>query len=116
MGGQRGMNAAAEAAVLSGVLENLPAPAHLKISTCAGESDNGLQFMFGIPWLFDVYLTLEGVFKNGKERDWGMAIHNGAFWLYPEVGRTKATAKTRGGSTCTPTISRGITTGIRRRF
>lgn len=56
---------------------------HFKLNTRDGEDDDGILLMAGIPFLFDFYFGVAGVFKYGKTRSWGIAIHNNAFWLYP---------------------------------
>jgi hypothetical protein len=56
---------------------------HFKLCTRDGEGDDGVLLMVGIPFLFDFYFGMAGLFKSGKQRDWGVAIHGNAFWVYP---------------------------------
>lgn len=47
-----------------------------------GEGDDGIMIHFCLPWLFSVYLSIEGVMRRGKECQFGAAIHNNSAWLY----------------------------------
>lgn len=47
-----------------------------------GDSDAGVCLHIGLPWLFSVYLVLPYVCRC-RESQTGIAIHNGAFWIYP---------------------------------
>lgn len=47
-----------------------------------GDSDAGVCLHACLPWLFSVYLVIPGVY-HCRESQTGIAIHNGAIWLYP---------------------------------
>lgn len=53
-----------------------------------GDGDDGIMFHVAIPWLFSVFISLDGVFGRifrypNEPRETGVAFHNGSFWLYP---------------------------------
>lgn len=47
-----------------------------------GDSDAGVCLHLCIPWLFSVFVVVPGVY-HCRESQSGIAIHNGAFWIYP---------------------------------
>jgi len=47
-----------------------------------GDSDAGLCLHLCIPWLFSWFLVFPYVYRC-RESQTGIAIHNGAFWIYP---------------------------------
>lgn len=49
----------------------------------SGDGDDGILIHLCIPFLFSLYLGIEGVCRIKKECHTGIAIHNQAFWLYP---------------------------------
>lgn len=53
---------------------------HFSIRFGVGDSDDGLQIIAGIPWLFDIYATLEGVYRC-KKTEVGVSIHDHTLWL-----------------------------------
>lgn len=55
---------------------------HLRLDFGEGDGDDGVMLIAGIPFLFDLYLSLDGVWRT-KPFQTGIAIHNNSFWIYP---------------------------------
>ncbi len=55
---------------------------HLQLWFGHGDNEDGVMLSFGLPWLFSVYIGLEGVFRC-KECYSGVGIHSSAIWFYP---------------------------------
>jgi hypothetical protein len=56
---------------------------HFKIEFGAGEGEDGIMLVAGVPFLFDLYFTVEGVRRVKTPFQTGIAIHNQCFWFYP---------------------------------
>lgn len=62
-----------------------------KIEWMHGDSNRDVMIVFGIPWLFTIYLSFCGIIGKWlvkepwkmKERQFGIAYHNNALWFYP---------------------------------
>ncbi len=57
-----------------------------------GDDDGGVTLHVCIPWLFSIFVTLDGVFRC-KECEMGIGIHSGSFWLYPLAWRMESATK-----------------------
>jgi hypothetical protein len=60
----------------------------LKVEFGGGDGDDGLMFHAAIPYLFSIFLSIDGVFgrlfwKDVETRETGIAFHNGSLWFYP---------------------------------
>jgi hypothetical protein len=55
---------------------------HAAVTFGYGDSDGGILFHLGIPWLFALYLVIPNVWRI-RESKTGIAIHNTSFWIYP---------------------------------
>lgn len=57
-----------------------------------GDDDAGLCLHMAIPWVFSIFVTLDGVYRC-KECEIGVTIHDSSFWIYPLAWRMESATK-----------------------
>jgi hypothetical protein len=60
----------------------------LKVDWGSGDGEDGITLHAAVPYLFSIFISLEGVFGKlfrypNETRTTGIAFHHGAFWFYP---------------------------------
>lgn len=64
----------------------------IEVSFGTGECEDGVLFHICIPWLFSIFIGINGI-RRCDECSCGVAIHNNSFWVYPLSYRMRSAEK-----------------------
>lgn len=55
---------------------------HIGLCSREGESGNGIQLIFCLPWIVGFYFSIAGAMKRGKPTELGISIHDNTIHFY----------------------------------